>query len=610
MMIKYKFNIRILAVLMLLLQACETDVLDKTAPDRYTDASLWSDVNLADAYLLSAYDGLAMGYGPVMIPSITDDVRHEFTWGPENYVQGRITPDNTQPFATEWDSPEMPNWSTNFQTIQVINVFLQNIDRVPEAYAESEREAVQERVDIMRGEALFLRAYTYDQLARMYGGVPILMEPNERGDDFLSITRATFEETVNFISNDYDAAAELLPGKEEMPMGRATKGAALALKSRLLLFAASDLTADGTAANALVGYQSPDRTALWTAARDAAKAVMDLGTYSLANFGAPDKAAVAQNYYEFFKQKDLSHSEIIWGKMYLQSAGAVSQMNLWNGANGNNNWAGHNPTQGLVDTYQMEDGSSFFDHFKLENGFYVNISDKYQSENIYDNREPRFYGSILYDGAIWQPRFPNLAERDPIGIYDRRTRIITENGETNIIYGIDTRQGPVENWNGSFTGYIMRKLLDDEVIGKDANNENVFIEIRYAEIILNYAEALIELGETEEAATYINMIRNRSGMPDFTGDTTEALRHERHLELTFEGLRWYDIRRWKVLEERLTDAMGIDIVEVIENGSTVEVTWEQILAEERQVFERMYWVPIPTDEMNKAPQLEQNPGYN
>jgi len=607
---KYNFNIGILVALMLLLQACETDILDATAPDRYTDASLWTDINLADAYLLRAYDGLAMGFGPVMIPSLTDDVRHEFTWGPENYVQGNITPDNTQPFATEWDSPEMPNWSANFQNIQTINVFLKNIDKVPEAYAGSEKEAIQERVDVLKGEALFLRAYTYDQLVRMYGGVPILKEPNERGDDFLSITRATFEETVNFISSDYTTAAELLLGKSEMTMGRATKGAALALKSRLLLFAASDLTADGTAANALVGYESPDRTALWTAARDAAKAVIDLGTYSLADFGAPDKTAVAQNYYEFFKQKNLSNNEIIWGKMYLKSAGNVNQMNLWNGANGNNNWAGHNPTQGLVDTYQMEDGSSFFDHFQLNgDGLYINISDKYESENIYDNREPRFYGSILYDGAIWQPRFPNLAGRDPVGIYDRRTRIITENGETTTTYGIDTRQGPVENWNGSFTGYIMRKLLDDEIIGKNENNDNVYIEIRYAEVLLNYAEALVELGETEEATIYINMIRNRAGMPDFAGDIEEALRYERHLELAFEGVRWYDIRRWKVLEDKLTDAMGIDIVEIIENGTTVEVTWEQILAEGRQVFERMYWVPIPSNEMNKAPQLTQNPGY-
>lgn len=609
-MMNYKINIKILAIFVFVLLSCETDVLDATAPDRYTDASIWSDVNLADTYLLSAYDGLAMGYGPVMIESVSDNIRHEFTWGSQNYVQGNISPDNIQPWVQEWAHPEIVTWTDNFRNIQTINVFLANIDKVPEAYNPSERGAIEERVDVLKGEALFLRAFSYAQLVRTFGGVPILSEPNQRDDDFLSVTRATFKETIDFITADYDAAAALLLDDEQMEMGRATKGAALALKSRLLLFAASDLTADGSAANELVGYSSPDRTALWTAARDAAKAVIDLGTYNLANFGAPDQEAVAQNYYDFFRQKDLSNSEIIWGKMYLKGAGDSNQMNLWNGPNGNNNWAGHNPTQGLVDTYQMEDGSSFLDHFTINSdGNYVNISGQYESENIYDNREPRFYGSILYDGAVWQPRFANLAGRDPVGIYDRRTRITIENGtEISKIFGIDTRQGPVENWNGSFTGYVMKKLLDEDITGKNENNENVWIEIRYAEVIMNYAEALLELGNPDEAAIYINMIRNRAGMPDFIGDSNDALRYERKLEFAFEGHRWYDIRRWKILEETLSDAMGIDIIETTENGNITTV-WQQILAEDREVQNRMYWVPIQTDEINKAPQLEQNPGY-
>ncbi len=608
---KFKNNIKIFALLMLFLQACETDVLDATAPDRYSNAAVWSDVILANTYLLKAYDDLGMGYAPVMIESVSDNVRHEFTWGSQNYVQGNITADNFQPWVREWDSQEIIAWRENFQTIQTINVFLANIDGVPEAYEGSERETVQQQVDVLKGEAHFLRAFTYAQLARTFGGVPILREPNERSDDFMSITRSTFEETIQFISDDYDAAAGLLLSGDEMEMGRATKGAALALKSRILLFAASDLTADGSAANELLGYSSPDRNALWTAARDAAKAVIDLGTYNLADFGAPDQEAVAQNYYDFFRQKTLSNSEIIWGKMYLKGAGDANQMNLWNGANGNNNWAGHNPTQGLVDNYQMEDGSNFYDHFEINSeGNYVNVSGQYESENIYHNREPRFYGSILYDGALWQPRFPNLVGRDPVGIYDRRTRITMENGEvTSQVFGIDTRQGPVENWNGSFTGYIMKKLLDEDIKGKDENNDNVWIEVRYAEILLNYGEALLELGNAEEeAAVYINMIRNRAGMPDFTGDITDALRYERRQELAFEGHRWYDIRRWKILEEELTDAMGIDIVEIKENGN-VTTSWERILAEDREVGPRMYWVPIPTVEINKAPQLEQNPGY-
>jgi hypothetical protein len=104
------------------------------------------------------------------------------------------------------------------------------------------------------------------------------------------------------------------------------------------------------------------------------------------------------------------------------------------------------------------------------------------------------------------------------------------------------------------------------------------------------------------------MIRTRTGMPDFTGNITNALRYERKIELVFENNRWYDIRRWKILDEALTDAKGVDITETITNGNAVTV-WKQIPVEQRQASTKMYWIPISSDEMRKAPQLEQNPGY-
>lgn len=598
-------NIKVVLIL-LLFSACD-NVLDSnsTPQDKYSDQVVWSDINLIENYLLDSYNRLEMGYRTVMLHSITDEIRYEFTWGPQVYVTGDISADNPQPWQDGWGNATA-NWSKHFSNIQRLNVFLTNIDQVLEEGGDD----IQQKVNLLRGEALFLRAFCYAQLIRDYAGVPVIKEPFELGGDYDSVTRSTFEETVDFVSQELDKAADLLGNKEEMEMGRATKGAALALKSRLLLFAASDLTADGTAANDLVGYQNSDRQALWTAARDAAKAVIDLGTYELADLGAPDREAVSENYYEMFRAKDLSSSEVIWGKMYSKSNGTANQMNLWNGPNGNNNWAGHNPTQDLVDAYQMEDGSDFFDHYEVDgNEHYQNVSTEFPNENPYTDRDPRFYGTILYDQAVFQPRFSNLEDRDPVGVYDRRTRITIENDEVvSTVYGIDTRNGPIEDWNGSFTGYIMKKFLDHEVYGRDENNDNAWIEFRYAEILLNYAEALIELGETAEAANYINMIRNRAGMPDFTGDITEALRYERQVELAFEGQRWWDIRRWKILEEKLTDAMGIDIVETNEDGN-VTMTWRRIVAEERTVLDKMYWIPIQTDELNRAPQLTQNPGY-
>lgn len=599
-------------VIMLLATACNK-ILEKTPPNSFSDATVWSDINLADRYLLDTYNNaITGGFGYLSLASVTDESHDTHNFGTANYLQGNLTSSDPTPFGI-W-ALHYTTWSDMYNNIQKLNVFLANINNVSNAYPDAEKPTIEVQAQRMRGEALFLRAFCYHQLARNYGGVVIITEPFEIGSDYLASSRSTFAETVDFIAAQCDSAAMLLEDKDGMEMGRATKGAALALKSRMLLFAASDLTADGSAANEFVGYKTPDRTALWTAAKNAAKAVMDLGTYSLADFGAPDQAAVSTNYFNFFKAKDLSSPEVIWGKMFQKSVGSHNQINLINGTNGFVMYGCNAPTGNLVDAFEMADGTPFTDHYTVDtNGYYKNISTKYHSENMYYNREPRFYAEILYDSAVWQKRYADLAGRDPLGIYDRRTRITIQNGqETSKIYGIDTRQGPIDPDDGTYTGYTFKKYLDDAVYGTEANNnENAWFEFRYAEVLLNYAEACIGLGQTAEATTYINMIRNRAGLPNFTGDIIAALRYERRIEFIYEDIRFYDIRRWKILDEALQDATGVDIVETnnLDNHTDI-TTWRQIVVQERGTSDdKVYWVPIPIDEINRAPQLQQNPGY-
>jgi len=443
-----------------------------------------------------------------------------------------------------------------------------------------------------------------------------MAKANQLGDDYSLLTRATFEATVNFIVKDCDDAAALLPLKASQEMGRATKEAALALKSRILLFAASDLTADGTAKSELVGYKSgTNRTTLWTNAKNAAKALIDLGTCELVNCGAPDQKAVAKNYFEMFKAYDLSSKEVIWGKMFLQTVGTTHAINVTWGPNGNDNFGRNGPLQRMVDSYEMSDGSKFFDHFSIINNEYKANYTKFPHESPYYDREPRFYANTLYDSTVWQPRFENFAARDPLGIYERRTHVTMQGGvETARVYGIDTRNGPVSNWNGTYGGYLTKKYMDDKIKGRDENNKNIYIWMRYAEVLLNYAEACLELGEIPTATTYINMIRNRAGLPDFTGDITEALRQERRIELYMEESRWFDIRRWKILEEALGIInYGISVTEVKDlDAGTITTTWKRIECQARNmtVFnDKIYWIPIQTTELKKAPQLVQNPGY-
>lgn len=604
-----KIIIKINVVLLVLLfGACEEQVLDKTPPNEITEAVVWQDISLASAYLNNLYSSVRGGFGEAMLSTVSDEVWPIYSRSSHVWNEGLISPSNPGSWAEggffwhiSWDL---------YGPIQSLNVFIDNVDNLPDAYPAGEREVIEEQANRMKGEAVFLRAFFYSQLARSYGGVPIITEPNQLNDDYSSVQRNTFKETIDFIAEECDKAFQLLKSKHQMEMGRANKGAAMALKSRILLFAASDLTADGTAENEYVGYLSPDRTALWTAAKNASKAVLDQG-FSLEDFGAPDQEAVAENYYDFFRKKDLSSNEVIWGKMYRDDVGTRHRMNLWMGPNGNHEWGGLNPTQDLVDGYHMEDGSKFSDHFEINvEGHYINKSSKYSTENPYHNREPRFYGSILYDSADWQERFPEFQDRDPMGIYDRRTRVIVnDDGSEIVIPGIDTRKGPVGWWNGSYTGYVMKKMLDDEIIGRWDYNENVWIEFRLAEIILNYAEAAMELGQTDEAAQYINMIRNRAGLPDFVGDITEALRYERRMELVFEEKRWYDIRRWKILPETIKPVKGMVITET-RDGNNISTVWREIDVGERgPVQDKMYWIPITQNELSRAPQLIQNPDY-
>lgn len=604
---KNYIKIKLFAVVMLLFSACGEDILDKKPLSSYSDPVVWSDIDLASIYLNTAYDQIEYGISKgEMLGSMTDEIQIARGGSTTQYNSGQITADNLGPNRGHL------NWS-HFKNVRRINLFLANIDAIPDHYEGEKKAIVEEKAKILRGEALFLRAWEYHAMMRSYGGLPILSRPFSLDDDFLEITRSTFKETINFIVADCDEAASLLKLKSEMEMGRATKEAALSLKSRVLLFAASDLTADGMAKNALVGYENPDRTALWTAARDAAKAVIDLGTSELADFGAPDQEAVAKNYFDLFKAYDLSNDEVIWGRMFLTDVGARNRQNIICGPNGIMNYGRNGPLQNMVDSYEMKDGSKFFEHFTLnENDEYVNVSNKFTNENIYENREPRFYASILYDGAVWQPRYSDLAPIDPIGVYDVRTRTVIENGEViSERFGLDTRNGPVQAWNGNYGHYVLKKTMDDErrIIAGDYN-KNIWIFLRYAEVVLNYAEASLELGELATATEYINKIRNRAGMPDFTGDITEAYRHERKIELFIEDNRWYDIRRWKILEEALgITPYGIDIREVTEDGVKT-LTWKRIRAQpDNNPSEKMYWIPIASEELRRAPRLEQNPGY-
>jgi SusD family. len=185
----------------------------------------------------------------------------------------------------------------------------------------------------------------------------------------------------------------------------------------------------------------------------------------------------------------------------------------------------------------------------------------------------------------------------------------------NEVYGVDTRKSPIEDWNGSETGYYARKFMDPSVDAQYYKQEVTWRYIRYGEILLNYAEACIELGEDDEAKRYINMIRKRSGLPDVT-DNGDALkgryRHERRIELTFEDHRFYDVRRWMIAPDIYKPATRAEIIYKLNDDKTTATipTITHEVWENRSWDNKAYFFPIMRDEMNKNAKLVQNPGYN
>jgi hypothetical protein len=569
--------------------SCDNDFLNVKPEDRFNETAVWQDPGLVEAFVNEMYRGLNHGLRELMLGSLADESQFIHNYGSAQVVQSNLTSGDIGSF--ERGDFEEFNWPVLYARIRQINLFLENIEEV-----EFDDEEWKDR---LKGEVHFLNAYFYHNLVRLYGGVPLVTKAYELQDEFI-IPRSSLQECIDYIVSEADLAASLLPtaySDGNGDIGRATKGAALALKSRILLYAASDLYNDPSWAT---GYGNPelisvtgDRTAKWQAAKAAAKAVMDLGIYSLQDTGDPVK-----DYTDLFLMKD--SKEGIFSRYFIKSRGWEDGAlpGLANGPNGYHNWGGNTPIQELVDDYEMVDGTKF------------DWNNPAHASAPYEDRDPRFQASILYDQAPWRPRPADVVSIDPVG------KVIIRSVETAPgvwTPGLDTRDGPIEDWNGGYSGYYLRKFIDPSVVHEYAaaggNQEAPWHFFRYGEILLNYAEACIELGEEAEAKTYLNMIRDRAGMPDIT-ESGQALvdryRNERRIELAFEQHRYFDIRRWMIAPQAMgRNANGI----VITDPLAGPVQYSRNKIQDRAWNDKMYFLPIILDEINRNTELVQNPFY-
>lgn len=464
------------------------------------------------------------------------------------------------------------NISLNYNGIRKANLFLTKKEIIP---FPSETKKNQ-----MLGEVYFLRAFYFNEVVKRFGGMPILDEDDLLGpSDDLKRPRDSYKDCINFILSDLDKAISMLPVTIlDTEYGRATKGAAMALRARVLLFAASPL------------WQKEMGQDLWEEAAKAAKAVIDLKdeegnkAYALYNNGKG-----ADDYEQlFFTRREGGNREVIFAKQAPPVGFKADEIYVWAPKGGALGGAGSVcPTQNFVNLFEK----------KGPDGNYYPISDSraaYAAQSPYKDRDPRFYKTVLYHGSSWQ-------------------------GETlDLLYNEDKESSGKHRETKEYTrtGYYVRKYLPEQVRNLTSNTSyHNWIYFRLAEMYLNYAEALNEAGDSPAnrslAIEAVNTVRARSGVTTLpSGLNQQELRdriwNERAIELSFEEHRWWDARRWLKAVDWFAGPMYEMEITKDEQG--------QLRFEEKAFYNRVFYsfmnlYPIPVSEMQKNTLYVQNPGW-
>jgi hypothetical protein len=537
--------------------SCSKDFLDKNNPSTISATDVWKDPTMVAAYVNHMYIYLP-GYDYNLYNNISDEARSNYPGGPNSTLIG------------DWNELNTPmgNWSFAYGQIRIANDFFENIKTATVDDNVKKKSSAEVR---------FIRALHYLALVQRYGGVPLITE-SQKLDDDLQVSRKSSDEVFDFITKEADLAAADLPLNADR--GRITKGAALALKTRAMLYWASPL------------FNPSNDAARWQKAADAAKAVIDLGKYDL----HPDITKI-------WLDNSASHKEVILEKQYklpFTSHGRDAQVKpVWL-AKGD---AGQcSPVQELINAFPMKNG-------KLIN----EPGSGYDAANPYVGRDDRFYAFIGYNqakiGGIPAKPYPGV----PAGQTTRNFVLEIYKG------GSEYDSIPAYSIYNTVTGYYTVKGInhDNSIYSYGYGSEQPWIEYRYAEILLNYAEALNEAKSSPDPAIIdvLNKLRARAGIStpltnNLSKDAMRALiRNERYIELCFEYHRYWDLRRWKIAHEVLHGKKMTGVVITKQPNRTFTYEYKPIDNLPLVFDQKMYFLPIPQDERTKNKNLTQNPGW-
>lgn len=531
----------------LLFGACSKDFLDRTPVNKVPEEEFWRTENDVKLAVNAIYGKLSDG---MYDDGASDLVHAQYPW------ESASTAISSGSLGADIDA----GWS--YIPIRTCNYFLENVDK---AVMD---ETLKERY---KAEVRFIRAYLYIPMVEKFGDIPLVTKVLTKEES--NVPRVAKKEVLDFLFKELQEVSAKLPASYSSEKGRITKGAALALQSRLYLMENN-----------------------WEQAARTAKEVMGLG-YALFQAGVESELNKKDNYAQFvdfenaddekkfrlglrsyegiFQVENEGNSEVILDRQYIRVA--QSQLNntlLGEGAVGG--WSSLTPTQNLVDLYvNFKTGESIKPVSAEVRAANYGKADKADFVKEFKNRDPRFYASILFETAPW-----NALTKE--GGY----KFTWSSGKSNM----------------SITGYNFRKLVDPTSNRDQIDSYANVILIRYAEVLLNYAEAQNEKsGPDATVFDALDQLRVRAGLPKVDrgaygsqSKLRELIRNERAVELVLEGVRYYDIRRWKTAPDVMKNIYDV------KNG----------LAQERIWNDRLYLMPVPQSQIDLSyGVLKQNTGY-
>lgn len=573
------------------------DILETSSTKILTNEKVWSSKDAIDAYLGQLYDEMQVedfeyqpGTDGQYLSTLTDEAVRAYTWGSANQ---QLIPEGIYGW---WGYVQIRN----------INLFLESIGTAS-MLTENQRK-------MYEAEARFCRAFGYFAMVKRYGGVPLVTKVQKlEGQDVetLRLPRNKEYEIYDFIKAECQAIESFLPEKRaDNEQYRATRYAVNALECRAMLYAATEAKYGNVQLDGLVGIPANKAEGYFKDAKAAAKKIIDSGKFAL--YSA--KSDKAENFQYLFLDETSANTEQIFTKAF-DASDKGNSFDYFNAPQSFKLDYGcvTNPTADFVADFEYVDGSDGALKVKDGSGNPIKYNDP---TDLFKDKDPRMLGSILYPFCPWQGGRVEVRKGivKPDGTVVTASSLGDKYEGTNVT--IAAKDGTLTSTDVTKTGFYIKKFMTPNKVVDWGKGEANWMVFRYGEVLLNFAEACVELGDNAEALAAVNQLRNRAGIAPRTSINRDQVRHERRVELAFENHRWWDIRRWHIADQLLnaTQFKALNPYLVWEDGKKVEqmkyiFKIEDAPKNTRTFLPKLYYERIPAEAISTNPNITQNPGY-